>query len=125
MEFLLELLFEFVIQIIGEALLEIGLRSLAEPFRKPPDPLLAALGYTLFGTIFGLISLWLFPRHTVVSTDWRLVNLFVTPVMAGVCMSLLGAWRAKRGQAVLRIDSFSYGFLFAICFALVRFQWSA
>ncbi len=124
MEFLLELLFEFVIQIIGEALLEIGLRSFAEPFRKPPDAWLAALGYTLFGTIFGLISLWLFPHHMVVSTDWRLVNLFVTPVMAGGCMSLLGAWRAKRGQAVLRIDSFSYGFLFAICFALVRFQWA-
>jgi hypothetical protein len=122
MEFLLELLFEFLIQIIGEALLELGLHSLAEPFRKPPDPWLAALGYTLLGTIFGLTSLWLFPHHMVVSTDWRLFNLFITPVIAGVCMSLLGTWRVKRGQAVLRIDSFSYGFLFAICFALVRFQ---
>jgi hypothetical protein len=124
MEFLLELLFEFVIQIIGEALFELGLHSLAEPFRKPPNPLLAALGYALFGASFGVISLWLFPHHMVVSSAWRLVNLLVTPVMAGVCMSLIGSWRAKRGQAVLRIDRFSYGFLFALCLALVRFQWA-
>jgi hypothetical protein len=124
MEFLLELLLEFVIQIIGEALFELGLHSLVEPFRKPPNPWLAALGYALFGAIFGSISLWLFPHHMVVLAGWRLVNLFVTPVIAGVCMSLIGSWRAKRGQTVLRIDRFSYGFLFALCLALVRFQWA-
>ncbi len=124
MEFLLELLLEFVIQIVGEALFELGLHSLAEPFRKPPNPWLAALSYALFGVIFGGISLWLFPQHMLVSAGWRLVNLLVTPVMAGVCMSLIGSWRAKRGQTVLRIDRFSCGFLFALCLALVRFQWA-
>ena len=124
MEFLLELLFEFVIQIVGEALFELGFHSLAEPFRKPPNPWLAALGYALFGAIFGGISLWLFPHHMVVSAGWRLVNLFLTPALAGVCMSLIGSLRAKHGHTVLRIDRFSYGFLFAICLALVRFQWA-
>ena len=125
MELLLELLLEFVIQIVGEALFEVGLHSLAEPFRKPPNTWLAALGYSLFGAIFVSISLWPFPHHMVVSAGWRLVNLFFTPVLAGVCMSLIGFWRAKHGQTVLRIDRFSYGFLFALCLAIVRFQWTS
>ncbi|SFN17457.1 hypothetical protein SAMN05660284_00746 [Formivibrio citricus] len=121
MEFLLELLLEFVIQIVGEALFELGLHSMSEPFRKPPNPRLAAVGYALFGAILGGISLWLFPRHMVASVTWRWINLLVTPTLAGLCMSWIGTWRAKQGQAVLRIDRFSYGFLFAFSLALVRF----
>ncbi len=124
MEILLELLLEFVIQMIGEVLFELGLHALAEPFRRPPDPWLAALGYALFGGILGGLSLWVFPHHAVASAGWRLVNLLFTPILAGVGMSLIGTWRARRGQPLLRIDRFAYGFLFALCLALVRFQWA-
>ncbi len=125
MELLFELLLEFVIQVIGEALFELGFHSMAEPFRKPPNPWLAAMGYALFGLIFGGISLWLFPNHMVAAPVWRWANLLVTPVAVGVCMSWLGSWRTKRGQALLRIDRFSYGYLFALTLALVRFVWAS
>ncbi|MDC9640262.1 hypothetical protein QYG06_18720 [Xanthomonas euvesicatoria] len=36
-------------------------------------------------------------------------------------MAALGAWRARRGDPVLRIDRFSHGYLFALCFALMRY----
>jgi hypothetical protein len=55
----------------------------------------------------------------------RLLDLAVTPVMASLAMAALGAWRAKRGQQIFRIDSFSYGYLFALGMALVRFHFSA
>lgn len=124
MEFLLELLLEFVIQVVGEALFELGLHSLVEPFRRPPNPWLAAFGYAIIGGIFGGISLWLFPNHMVAGEVWRWVNLIITPLAVGLCMALLGAWRAKKGQMVLRIDRFSYGYLFALSLALVRFAWA-
>ncbi|WP_028600975.1 hypothetical protein [Ottowia thiooxydans] len=120
-EFIFQIIGEILIQAIGEALFELGLHSLAEPFRKPPNPWLAALGYALFGAAAGGISVALFPSHFVVGETLRLVNLVVTPVVVGLLMCLMGAWRAKRGQAVLRIDRFSYGFLFAFFLALVRF----
>jgi len=40
-------------------------------------------------------------------------------------MAILGAWRARRGQQVLRIDRFAYGYLFALSIALVRFYFAA
>lgn len=125
MEFIFELVLEFLIQLVGEVLFELGLRSMAEPFRRRPNPWLAAFGYAIFGAILGGLSLWLFPHHMVANFTWRYFNLVFTPVAVGLCMSWLGSWRSRRGQQVLRIDRFSFGFLFAICFALVRFFWAS
>lgn len=120
LEFLFEILGEFVLQALGEALLEIGLHSLAEPFRRAPNPWLAALGYLLFGALLGALSLLVFPGY-LVPRPWRTVNLFVTPFAVGGLMVLMGHWRARRGEEVLRINRFTYGFLFAAALALVRY----
>ena len=34
---------------------------------------------------------------------------------------MLGRWRARRGDDVLRIDRFACGYLFALSLALVRY----
>ena len=120
LEFILELLGEFLLQVVGEALVEIGFHSLAEPFRRPPNPWLAAFGYALFGAILGGISLLAFPNNLVPGA-WRVANLVATPIAVGAVMAIMGAWRARRGQQVLRIDRFAYGYLFALFIALVRF----
>jgi hypothetical protein len=124
MEILFELLFELLIQLFGEVFVELGLHSIAAPFRKDSSPWLAAVGYAFFGAVLGGLSLLVFPHHMVANIQWRLVSLGATPIAAGACMPLLGAWRAKRGQEVIRIDRFSYGYLFALCFGLVRFFWA-
>lgn len=123
-EFLFEIVIEILIQLFFEALVELGLQSMAEPFRKPPNPWLAALGYGLLGLIAGGISLWLFPTYLVGGETLRIVNLVLTPVAVGLLMCLMGAWRAHRGQPVLRIDRFAYGYLFALALALTRFAFA-
>ena len=123
LELVLEVLGEFLLQAIGEALIELGLHSLAEPFRKPPNPWLAALGYTIFGAVFGGLSLLAFPANQV-PQPWRVLNLMLTPLAVGGIMVLMGGWRAKRGQPALRIDRFAYGYLFALSLALIRFQFT-
>jgi hypothetical protein len=125
MEFLFELLFEFILQVFGEALIELGMHAVAEPFRREVDPWLAAVGYLIFGAIFGAITLWLFPSHMVTNAALRWINLALTPVAAGACMAGIGRLRASRGRLRLRIDHCSYGYLFALGAAGVRFVWAA
>lgn len=124
MDFIFEFLLEFLIQILGETLFELGLRSLVEPFRRQANPWLATIGYAIFGFIFGCISLAPFPQHMVGSLAGRWLNLIYTPVAIGLWMSWLGRRRAQQGQSLLRIDRFSYGYLFALCFSMVRFAWA-
>jgi hypothetical protein len=124
MSFIIELLVEFLVQFVGEVLVENGLRALAEPFQSKPSPWLAAGGYALLGLIVGLISVFIV-KPQIVEPVWRAVNLLVTPVAVGLSMMAVGWWRAKRGQTLLRLDRFAYGYLFALSFAVVRYVWAA
>lgn len=128
LEALLGALFQFLgelaLQVIGEILVEIGLHSIKEPFRGSPNSWLAAVGYAMFGAGFGGLSLLVMPSHFVASPALRLLNLAVTPVGAGLCMTLVGRLRARRGEALLRIDRFAYGYLFAFTIALIRLVWA-
>lgn len=120
LEFLFEVVGEFLLQAVIEILVELGAHSLAQPFRKRPSPWLAAFGYTVFGAVAGGLSLLVFPQH-LTPEDWRIAHLLATPFAVGVAMMMLGRWRARRGDTVLRIDRFACGYLFALSLALVRF----
>ena len=129
MEIIFEILFgffgELVLQILGEVLLEIGLHAVAEPFRRKPSPWLAAIGYAFIGGVIGGLSLLVFPEYLVANKSLRIANAALSPIVAGLSMAAMGKWRAKRRQAVLRIDKFSYGYLFALAFGMVRFWFAS
>ncbi len=127
MEFILELLFEILgevlLQFIFEALAELGLHVLRRPSeREPVRPWLAAIGYILLGAACGGLSLWLFPNYFVKSQMGRAVSFVITPVLAGAGMALIGAWRRRRGEQCIRLDRFVYGYAFALAMAAVRFH---
>ena len=124
LQLLLEVLGEVLLQVIGQILVELGLHAIVEPFRRPPNPFVAAIGYILLGAIFGGFSLLAFSTHMIGSRTLQVLNLVVSPIAAGLSMMVLAAWRTKRGQSLLRIDTFSYGFLFALAFACIRFQFA-
>ena len=81
----------------------------------------ASLGYAIFGGL----SLLLIGHHLTPDGQLRLVNLVLTPVAVGGLMVAMGAWRARKGEPLLRINHFFYGYLFALCFALVRYAFAA
>ena len=124
-ELLLEGFGEFLLQLIFEILFECGFRIAGEPFRRTPKPWIAAVGYAFFGIICGLLSVLIFPNHLVPGWDLRVVNLIVTPVAVGLVMAGVGFLREGRGQPVLRIDRFAYGYVFALAFAIMRFNFAA
>jgi hypothetical protein len=125
-ELIAELLLELLLQLVGEIVTELGFRSLGEPFvsRERQNPLLAGLGYCLFGLIFGGLSLLIFPKSFVRSENFHGVSLLITPVLAGLAMSAIGKLRERQGKTLLRLDSFVYGFLFAFPMALIRFLYT-
>ncbi|MBI3870604.1 MAG: hypothetical protein HY299_18910 [Verrucomicrobia bacterium] len=121
LDFLFEILGEFVLQLALEVLAEVGLRALGAPFQKAPNPWLAGIGYSVFGAAAGGLSLWLVSSHLVKSQSLRVLNLILTPIAVGVLMAAIGTWRSHRAQRVLRIDRFACGYLFAFLLALTRF----
>ena len=125
-ELLLQVILEFLIPLLGEFSIELGVRSLGEPFvrREARNPVIAGIGYCLLGLILGGVSLLFFPRSFVRSETVHGINLLITPVLSGLAMSAVGRLRKQQGKALLRLDSFIYGFLFAFMMALVRFVYT-
>jgi len=89
---------ELLLQVIAEALAELGLHSMRDTLRQPANPWFAALGYALFVIIAGGLSLLLFPHLFVHVRALQIINVVLTPLAAGLAMMAWGAWRRRRAQ---------------------------
>jgi len=123
LELLAQLLLEVLIELFPELVVELVWRSLREVLqpRAEKEPVLAFLGYALLGGAAGALSLLPFPDAFVHGSKWHGISLIVSPVLAGVGMSIVGWLRRRRGEPLIRLDTFPYAFSFAFGVALVRF----
>jgi len=125
----MEFIFEIVIQVIGEILLqvvfeilaELGAHSLADTFKKPKSPVLSTIGFVLWGSIAGAVSLFVFPQSFIENPIIRIISVIVNPLIAGGLMMFIGRQRDKRGRSLVKLDRFGYAFLFALAMAIVRY----
>ncbi len=127
----MEILLEFVLQLVGEimveGLIELGWRGIASPFRAESKlhPALVIFTYFLVGALSGAIAVWLLPAALIPSPAVRMANLVISPIVLGLAFELLGRRRSQAGRRRLIVDNFSYGFTFALTFGLVRFIFTA
>ena len=119
---ILEPLLEALLEFIAAAILDLLLRSLKEVFTdaRVRNPVLAFMGYGFFGIIFGGVSLAFFPHHLVHPSRFHGISLLVGPVITGLMMGATGAVLRSHDRPVSRLESFSYGFVFAFGIAVMR-----
>ena len=134
MEILFELLFgllfavfEALLELLFSLLVDLGLHSLKETTvkREERNPIFAGIGYGLLGLIAGGLSLLFFPNAFARSERFHGINLLISPVLAGLAMAGLGWLLERSGKRRLRLDSFTYGFIFALPMAIVRFLFTS
>ena len=127
MEIILDFIFsafgEILVQVIGELFCELGCQRLSDsPLSKiNKKPIFSFIGYCILGLVIGSISLLILPHQFIDSKLLALINLILTPIIAGLVMSYVGHLRKSRGSKIIRLDSFVYGFTFAFNMALIRF----
>ncbi len=113
---------ELILQVICELVLELSLHSFKQTMEPEKCmPVIAFFGYGILGVFVGGLSLLAFPHPFIRSTRFHGIGLFITPLLTGLAMSGMGWLRKRQGTVVLRIDTFSYGFIFAFGIALIRF----
>jgi len=129
-DFLLELLLlfadfllEVVLEFAGEVVIDLIQRTIAEGFRtsRAPNPVRASLAYAFFGTLAGGLSLFIFPHPLVHPSRIHGISLLLSPLVTGLLMSVIGSTLRRQGKKVVQIESFWYGFVFALGMAVVRY----
>ena len=122
-EMLLEIFFEAAFEFAAEFFGALILRGIAEVFDTSEfkSPLLACFGYVFLGGVTGGLSLLFFPHPLVHPSRIPGVSVIISPILAGLGMSMVGSTLRKRNKKAIQIESFGYGFAFAFGMALVRF----
>src|SRR5467141_5330368 len=116
-----EAVFQFAVEFIGTLIL----RGIAGEVDRSEfkNPLLGSIGYVFLGGVTGRLSLLFFPHPLFHPSRIPGLSVVISPVLAGLGMSLVGSTLRKRNKKAVQIESFGYGFGFAFAFgmALVRF----
>lgn len=124
-DFLLEVLGELIAAVffdfLSRALLELftGLTEAVKPSR-----ILSSLMHALFGVLAGLFSLLVVPHPLIHHDDpsrFHGISLLVSPVVAGLVLSSVGNVMGRWKKKVVPVETFGYGFAFALGMALIRF----
>ena len=123
----LAVIFEGALELSGDLLLELICRSLGQTVTpgEQRSPILAGIGYGLLGLIAGGLSLLIFPESFARSEKYHGASLLVSPVLAGLGMAGLGWLLKRQGKRLIRLDSFLYGYIFALPIAIVRFLYTS
>jgi hypothetical protein len=83
--------------------------------------LLAGLVYVFFGALGGWSTTLLFPDAFIQNETARIAYLVVVPVLIGFLMARVGRAMVERGKNQTSLETFWFGWLFALTFALVRY----
>ena len=120
---IVEILIEVFFQVAIEAVVALVSRCLRNIFSesKVISPVLAAVGYLLLGVIFGVVSVFVVPHPIIRPSRIHGISLIVSPMITGLIMSQIGVQLRRTGKKTVRIESFAYGFTFALGVAAVRF----
>ena len=119
----IELFAEVIFQVFLEflvALVERSSRKASSEYRLV-HPMLSGLGYLILGAVVGAASVVLVPHRLVPPSKFHGISLVISPLVTGLIMSQLGSMIRRVGKTSVRIESFAYGFAFALGLAIVRF----
>ncbi len=127
-EALLEGLFELLFEFFGELLLQLVFELFGEAFKtgwykltqreKPSTVRQEIMWSVLTGLIAGGVTVYLFPRLSLRLPWLQLLNLALAPLVAGLLVERVRAWRESRQAFSMPV--FSYAAVFGFAFALTR-----
>lgn len=120
-EALIGLIFEFLGEVIFQALAEIGLELGFQSikFEKPVSPLLSFFGFLILGGVIGFVITLIFPEFIIIKKLTGL-SLIIAPLCVGLILHYFGKWKQKQGKSPTYLASFWGGGTFAFAMAFIR-----
>jgi len=122
MEFIIEILGEFIIQFVFE--LGANLCAAFVPdsaYRRFTNAYAKGFLYIMMGLGLAWLSS-LLVGELLLPKSFAGLNIAISPLVVGGFMMMLGRWREKKGKHARDLEHFLYGYVFALAFAVMRYS---
>lgn len=124
MEELLIVLIQFLIEVIGQAVIQIPFDCscrIKERERAEDSPIAISMVFLVIGGIVGWISIVLIPGTLIEIPALRILNLAITPLLGGYISYRIAQWQYKtQSPNIVPKYHFWYAFFFTLALASVR-----
>lgn len=127
---MLEVVFELLFEFFGELILQLGFEALGDTFklgwqrltgREKGTTVKREIGWSVVtGVVCGGLTLLIFPALAIHTPALQLLNLLVAPLVAGLLVERVRAWRESRPSFSFPV--FGYAALFGFAFAMTRWM---
>jgi len=117
----IEIIAAVVVDIVSTVLLDL-FTGLKEAIQS--SSVLTGFMYGLLGVLAGALSLLVLPHrlfHRERPFGFHGISLLISPLIAGLVLSSIGAVMRRSGKKVTPVGTFGYGFAFALGMAVIRF----
>ena len=116
-------LFEIVVQILGEALVSLGITSAenALGLKREPNPILAGLGSVLLGAGVGALGVLAAPNRFLPAPPIPGLSIILAPPTVGLAMEGIGRWFDARDRRRPPLTTFWGAAAFSLGMAATRF----
>ncbi len=127
---MLEAMIEFIAFVVREAVsffmveiaTELGFRRAEKKkAHAKPNPLVSLLIFGIIGCMLGMGFTYLFPRRLIANNALRTINLFLTPLVLGLLISIIGKRPRQKGTPTIEVAVFVKVFALVFCFGLARY----
>ena len=123
-----EFLLEAFLELIAAAVLDLASRALLGLFKGVAgavkgNQVLLGFVYVLLGALAGGLSLLVLPHPLIRRehpTRFHGISVLISPLMTGFVLSAIGGILRRLGKKVTPVETFGYGFAFALGMAVVR-----
>ena len=124
---LVELIFEFVIEFLFEAMGEVAAEFGVSSWEKARgnktfNSIILVVGYAAFGAILGLTSYFVLPQHLNFSRELRIASLVISPLGTGFILCFVSYFisRKDRNEPFFSLAKFVQGIVFGLSYSLTR-----
>jgi hypothetical protein len=122
-EFLVQLVFEAVLGLLGEMLAEAGITAFEKSSATTTiGAVLRTVLYIVFGGLLGMLSYFVMPQHFVNRADLRVLLSTLSSISAGLglCLITWFIWRKHSDEGYWSTTYFVQGLMFGMSYSAAR-----
>ncbi len=123
MEIIFEIIFEVIVEVLGKYLTDYIAGPVWSSLKRSKlfEYFTTAIGYIIFGSIIGYISMLVFPKIFLKNSSLQLANLLFVPILVAFIVCIFGNWRNKIVLLKIKFEAFSFAYLFAFTVSFIRY----